>query len=96
MVHPFNLKTNEKGETYEFNRFIDTDGKVINRNYASGASETWYDCSIFNCEDGTKIKVLKVKIFGAILERGKKKLNLKRKLNGKTFARIKNENNIIK
>ncbi|HHF6220094.1 TPA: TonB-dependent hemoglobin/transferrin/lactoferrin family receptor, partial [Haemophilus influenzae] len=87
-------KTNEKGETYEFNKFIDTDGKVIDTGITLGrTSETWYDCSIFNCEDGTKIKVFEGKHIWGHTGTWKEVELKKEKLNGKTFARIKNENN---
>ncbi|HHE9140564.1 TPA: TonB-dependent hemoglobin/transferrin/lactoferrin family receptor, partial [Haemophilus influenzae] len=80
------------GKTYDFDTFIDTDEKEIKGKLTQGrTSETWYDCSIFDC-DG-KIKALKSTVnYGksGTLEEFELK---KEDLNGKTFARIKNENN---
>ncbi|HHF6216643.1 TPA: TonB-dependent hemoglobin/transferrin/lactoferrin family receptor, partial [Haemophilus influenzae] len=78
--------------TYNFDTFIDTDNKKIKGKLTQGrTSETWYDCSIFDC-DG-KIKALKSTVnygkSGTLEEFELKKQNL----NGRTFARIKNEKN---
>ncbi|HHF7002563.1 TPA: TonB-dependent hemoglobin/transferrin/lactoferrin family receptor, partial [Haemophilus influenzae] len=88
-------KTNENGKTYEFNKFIDTDGKVIDTGITLGrTNETWYDCSLFDC---TK----KMKVFEGNNRWGYtgtwKEVELKKEeLNGKTFARIKNDTNSSK
>ncbi|WP_146120555.1 TonB-dependent receptor domain-containing protein, partial [Haemophilus influenzae] len=81
-------------DTYDFNTFIDTDKKEIEGKLTLGsASETWYDCSIFNCENNAKIKVFEGnKSYG---HEGKwKEVELETKeLNGKKFARIKDKDN---
>ncbi|HHF2210517.1 TPA: TonB-dependent hemoglobin/transferrin/lactoferrin family receptor, partial [Haemophilus influenzae] len=87
-------KKNGSDDTYDFNKFIDTDNQVIEGKLTLGrSSETWYDCSIFNCENGTKIKVFEGNNYYG--HDGKwKEVELETKeLNGKTFARIKNETN---
>nr|WP_246588188.1 TonB-dependent hemoglobin/transferrin/lactoferrin family receptor [Haemophilus influenzae] len=87
-------KKNGSADTYDFNTFIDTDKKEIEGKLTLGsASETWYDCSIFNCENNAKIKVFEGnKSYG---HEGKwKEVELETKeLNGKKFARIKDNNN---
>ncbi|HHF0500741.1 TPA: TonB-dependent hemoglobin/transferrin/lactoferrin family receptor, partial [Haemophilus influenzae] len=80
---------NSEDKTYDFNRFIDTDNKVIEGKLKLGrTSETWYDCSIFDC---TK----KMKVFEGSYYKGKlKEVDLEiKELNGRKFAKIKNENN---
>ncbi|HHF1014734.1 TPA: TonB-dependent hemoglobin/transferrin/lactoferrin family receptor, partial [Haemophilus influenzae] len=80
------------GKTYDFDTFIDTDGKEKKGKLAlRDSSETWYDCSIFNCED-------KIKAFGNKMRYGYngdwKEFELEKKdLNGKKFARIKDSSN---
>lgn len=63
MVQNFNLKksTSDKKEKYDdFRKLIDTNGQEIGDKLArKRSSETWYDCSIFDCEN--KIKVFKGK-----------------------------------
>ncbi|HHF5831818.1 TPA: TonB-dependent hemoglobin/transferrin/lactoferrin family receptor, partial [Haemophilus influenzae] len=87
---------NGAGKTYHFDKFIDTDNKVIEGKLANRASETWYDCSIFDCEDKTKIKVFETEKPYGYDGKWKKESEFeleKEVLNGKTFARIKNANN---
>ncbi|HHF3618793.1 TPA: TonB-dependent hemoglobin/transferrin/lactoferrin family receptor, partial [Haemophilus influenzae] len=86
-----NNKTNSS--TYNFNKFIDTDGKEIEGKLTLGrASETWYDCLIFNCND-KKIKAWKGnRSYGYDGKLEEFDLEIK-KLNGKEFAKIKNEKN---
>ena len=82
--------------TYNFDTFIDTDNKKIKGKLALGyASETWYDCSIFDC-NYKKIKAFEGKrSYGYSGEL--KEFNLEiQELNGKNFARIQNANNKIK
>ncbi|MEX4014247.1 ligand-gated channel protein, partial [Haemophilus influenzae] len=82
--------TSSKDKTYNFKEFIDTDNQVIEDKLTlKRASETWYDCSIFDCENKTKMKVFEGRYY-----RGKwKEVELETKvLNGRTFARIKNGN----
>ncbi|HHF3541841.1 TPA: ligand-gated channel protein, partial [Haemophilus influenzae] len=76
---------------YEFNKFIDTDEKVIETGIKPERyNEVWYDCSIFNCKDGTKMKVFEADYSFGTTGTWKKDVELETKeLNGKTFARIK-------
>ncbi|HHF2558659.1 TPA: TonB-dependent hemoglobin/transferrin/lactoferrin family receptor, partial [Haemophilus influenzae] len=79
-------------EFYDFKRFIDTDGQVIEDKLTlKNPNDTWYDCSLFDC---TK----KMKVFEGEYSYGYngkwKDVDLEiKKLNGKEFAKIKNENN---
>ncbi|HHV6907295.1 TPA: TonB-dependent hemoglobin/transferrin/lactoferrin family receptor, partial [Haemophilus influenzae] len=81
-------------KTYDFDTFIDTNGQEIKGKLTLGnANDTWYDCSIFNCENGTKIKVFEGnKSYG---HDGKwKEVELETKeLNGRKFAKIKDKDN---
>ena len=81
----------------DFKKFIDTDKNVIEDKLKLGnANDTWYDCSIFNCENGTKIKVFEGKRpYG--YEGNLKEVDLEiTELNGKKFAKIKSNSNKIK
>ncbi|XVJ00872.1 TonB-dependent hemoglobin/transferrin/lactoferrin family receptor [Haemophilus influenzae] len=83
--------TNSSDKTYDSDKFIDTDNQVIEGKLTlKRASETWYNCSIFDC-DG-KINAFKSKVWYD--KHGKwEEFELEKKdLNGKTFARIKNHN----
>ncbi|HHE9517068.1 TPA: TonB-dependent receptor plug domain-containing protein, partial [Haemophilus influenzae 10810] len=79
--------------TYNPKKFIDTNNQVIEDKLTLGrASETWYDCSIFNCKN--KIKAFQgTKVYVT----GKETLtefDLEiETLNGKEFAKIKNKDN---
>ncbi|WP_186007466.1 TonB-dependent receptor plug domain-containing protein, partial [Haemophilus influenzae] len=88
-------KTNNNGDTYDFEKFIDTNKKVIEDKLGlKNSSETWYDCSIFNCK--TKIKAFKGNLhYGHDGKLEEFDLEIKT-LNGKEFAKIKNANNKIK
>ncbi|HHF0158008.1 TPA: TonB-dependent hemoglobin/transferrin/lactoferrin family receptor, partial [Haemophilus influenzae] len=93
------LKFKEKGtkgteKIYEFNKFIDTDEKVIETGIKPERyNEVWYDCSIFNCKDGTKMKVFEADYSFGTTGTWKKDVELETKeLNGRTFARIKKGN----
>ncbi|HHF2427052.1 TPA: TonB-dependent receptor, partial [Haemophilus influenzae] len=80
--------TSSKDKTYNFKEFIDTDNQVIEDKLTlKRASETWYDCSIFDCENKTKMKVFEGRYY-----RGKwKEVELETEvLNGRKFAKIKN------
>nr|WP_239499668.1 TonB-dependent hemoglobin/transferrin/lactoferrin family receptor [Haemophilus influenzae] len=80
--------TNSSDKTYDFKKFIDTDDKVIEDKLTlKRYSETWYDCSIFDCENKTKMKVFEGRYY-----KGKwKEVDLEiKKINGKNFARITN------
>ncbi|HHF4738707.1 TPA: TonB-dependent hemoglobin/transferrin/lactoferrin family receptor, partial [Haemophilus influenzae] len=86
--------TNSKDKTYNFNRFIDTDNNVIEGKLTLGnADETWYDCSIFNCTNGAKMKVFEGKNYYGY-EGNLKEVDLETEvLNGRKFARIKDKDN---
>ncbi|HHE9962839.1 TPA: TonB-dependent hemoglobin/transferrin/lactoferrin family receptor [Haemophilus influenzae 10810] len=94
------LQFKEKGmatkgteKTYEFDKLIDTDRSIKSGITARRANETWYDCSIFNCKDKTKIKVFESQYSWGYNGKWKNDFELETKvLNGKTFARIKNDN----
>nr|WP_239497420.1 TonB-dependent hemoglobin/transferrin/lactoferrin family receptor [Haemophilus influenzae] len=82
-------KSTSNGEYIDFDKFIDTNNKVMEGKLArKRSSETWYDCSIFDCEH--KIKVFKGKNYygndGKLEEVELEKKNI----NGRTFARVKN------
>ncbi|HHF3697445.1 TPA: TonB-dependent receptor, partial [Haemophilus influenzae] len=90
-----NTTANSKDEIYNFKRFIDTDDKVIEGKLdLKNSSDTWYDCSIFNCKD--KIKAFEGERYYGY--DGKwKEFDLEiTKLNGKEFAKIKSTSNKIK
>ncbi|HHF6609202.1 TPA: TonB-dependent hemoglobin/transferrin/lactoferrin family receptor, partial [Haemophilus influenzae] len=82
-------------KTYDFDKFIDTDENVSGSGIvAKRADETWYDCSIFNCNDKTKIKVFEGNKSYGYDGKWKNSFDLEtRVFNGKTFARIKGANN---
>ncbi|HHE9245459.1 TPA: TonB-dependent hemoglobin/transferrin/lactoferrin family receptor, partial [Haemophilus influenzae] len=89
-----NMSTNNKSEkTYDFDKFIDTDGKVIEGKLKLGrTSETWYDCSIFNCKN--KINVFEGNNIYGTKGKWKKEVELEtEELNGKKLAKIKNTTN---
>ncbi|HHE9520515.1 TPA: TonB-dependent hemoglobin/transferrin/lactoferrin family receptor [Haemophilus influenzae 10810] len=86
------FKKKDGSNDYDSDKFIDTDDQVIEGKLAlRRASETWYDCSIFNCKD-KKIKAFENKnSYG--YDGNWKEFELETKtLNGKTFARIKDKN----
>ena len=89
-----NNTANSNDETYNFKRFIDTDNQVIDDKLVlKNPSDTWYDCSIFNCKNGTKIKVFEGNhSYGYDGKWKEFDLEIK-KLNGKDFAQIKHQNN---
>ncbi|HHF4865554.1 TPA: TonB-dependent hemoglobin/transferrin/lactoferrin family receptor, partial [Haemophilus influenzae] len=83
-------------DTYDFDQFIDTDNKVIKGKLTLGRpSETWYDCSIFDCN--SKIKALVSEPYWYSKSGKWKEFELKtEKLNNRTFARIKDTDSKIK
>ncbi|WP_162627381.1 TonB-dependent receptor domain-containing protein, partial [Haemophilus influenzae] len=91
------MATNGAEETYDFKKFIDTDGKVIEDKLALGrASETWYDCSIFDCKnpDPEKLKIFEGNYSFSTTGKWKKDVQLETMvLNGREFARIKDKYN---
>ncbi|WFL74016.1 TonB-dependent hemoglobin/transferrin/lactoferrin family receptor [Haemophilus influenzae] len=91
---------NSKDKTYDFKKFIDTDGKVIDdKLILRRSSETWYDCSLFDCEKNKTIQVFEGNNhYGYIGKWKESELEIEN-LNGKKFARIKKndrDNNKIK
>ncbi|HHX0792164.1 TPA: TonB-dependent hemoglobin/transferrin/lactoferrin family receptor, partial [Haemophilus influenzae] len=89
------MATNGNEEIYDFDKFIDTNNKLIEGKLGlRRSSETWYDCSIFDCTNGTKMKIFESKSpYGGTTGTWKKDVELeKRVLNGKEFAKIKNGN----
>ncbi|HHX8235008.1 TPA: TonB-dependent hemoglobin/transferrin/lactoferrin family receptor, partial [Haemophilus influenzae] len=89
------MATNGAEETYDFKKFIDTDGKVIEDKLALGrASETWYDCSIFDCKNPEKLKIFEGNYSFSTTGKWKKDVQLETMvLNGREFARIKDKYN---
>ncbi len=84
--------SDKKKEHDDFRKLIDTNGEEIGDKLArKRASETWYDCSIFNCEKDTKIQVFQgKKHYG--YDGTLKKVELEKKeINGKIFAKIKEQ-----
>ncbi|HHE9493375.1 TPA: TonB-dependent hemoglobin/transferrin/lactoferrin family receptor, partial [Haemophilus influenzae] len=80
-------------ETYDLNKFIDTDGQKIEDKLAlRRASETWYDCSLYDCEKPVTYWET-TRIWTKTAEKKSLMLNDKFEQNGKTFARIKDANN---
>ncbi|HHF3655918.1 TPA: TonB-dependent hemoglobin/transferrin/lactoferrin family receptor [Haemophilus influenzae] len=89
---PLEFKKIDGTEKYDFKKFIDTNGQVIEDKLGlRRSSETWYDCSIFDCENKTKMKIFEGERSFSTTGTWKKNIELKTtKLNGKTFARITN------
>ncbi|HHV6325707.1 TPA: TonB-dependent receptor domain-containing protein, partial [Haemophilus influenzae] len=87
--------TNGTEEIYDFNKFIDTNKKVIDSGIRPRRiNETWYDCSIFDCKNPEKMKVFEGENSYGTTGTWKKDVELeKRVLNDRNFARIKNKNN---
>ncbi|HHF5963432.1 TPA: TonB-dependent hemoglobin/transferrin/lactoferrin family receptor, partial [Haemophilus influenzae] len=81
---------NSEDKTYDFNRFIDTDNKVIEGKLTLGnADDTWYDCSRFDCEKDKTIQVFEGEYsYGHKGKWKKSELEIEN-LNGKKLARIK-------
>ncbi|HHF3758244.1 TPA: TonB-dependent receptor plug domain-containing protein, partial [Haemophilus influenzae] len=88
--------TTGNGKTYDFDTFIDTDGQEIKGKLdLRRASETWYDCSIFDCND--KIKALKSEPKWYSKSGKWEEFELeKENLNGKKLAKIKDNNDYNK
>ena len=83
---------NSEDKTYNFNKFIDTDKKVIESGIKlERYNEVWYDCSIFDCKNPEKMKVFEANRSFSTTGTWKKNIKLEKKvLNGKEFARIEN------
>ncbi|HHF0149725.1 TPA: TonB-dependent hemoglobin/transferrin/lactoferrin family receptor, partial [Haemophilus influenzae] len=83
------MATNVTEKTYDFKEFIDTDNKVIKDKLTlKNPNDTWYDCSLFDCEN--KIKVFKGKRNYGYDGKWEEVELEKKEINGKNFARIKN------
>ncbi|HHF4971050.1 TPA: TonB-dependent hemoglobin/transferrin/lactoferrin family receptor [Haemophilus influenzae] len=91
----FKKSTSDKKEKYDdFRKLIDTNGEEIGDKLArKRSSETWYDCSIFDCEN--KIKVFKGKAYYGY-DGNLEEVELETEvLNGRKFAKIKNPDSKI-
>ncbi|HHF6867394.1 TPA: TonB-dependent hemoglobin/transferrin/lactoferrin family receptor, partial [Haemophilus influenzae] len=83
--------TNSGDKIYEFDKLIDTNGKVIDTGITRNNDTFWYDCSIFDCKDSTKMKVAEGSSYYGYNGTWKKNVQLEEKeINGRTFAKIKN------
>nr|WP_247646857.1 TonB-dependent hemoglobin/transferrin/lactoferrin family receptor [Haemophilus influenzae] len=85
---------NSSDKTYDFDKFIDTDNKVIEGKLTLGnADDTWYDCSRFDCEKDKTIQVFEGNNnYGHDGKWKKSELEIEN-LNGKKLARIKDRKN---
>ncbi|HHF3350651.1 TPA: TonB-dependent hemoglobin/transferrin/lactoferrin family receptor [Haemophilus influenzae] len=80
---------NEKYD--DFKKFIDINDQVIEDKLTLGnANDTWYDCSIFDCQN--KIKAFKGKTYYGYDGKLEEFELEKKEINGKTFARINHKN----
>ncbi|HHF4355263.1 TPA: TonB-dependent hemoglobin/transferrin/lactoferrin family receptor [Haemophilus influenzae] len=81
----------KKKKTYDFGKLIDTNEKEIESGITRSNDTFWYDCSIFDCKDSTKMKVAEGSRYYGYDGTWKNDVKLeKRVLNGKEFAKIKN------
>ncbi|HHE9100334.1 TPA: TonB-dependent hemoglobin/transferrin/lactoferrin family receptor, partial [Haemophilus influenzae] len=87
-------KKGTSNDTYDFNRFIDTNKKVIESGIKRVRyNEVWYDCLIFDCANPKKMKVVEGNYSYGYDGRWKNDVQLEEKeINGRTFARIKDGN----
>ncbi|MEX4351202.1 TonB-dependent hemoglobin/transferrin/lactoferrin family receptor [Haemophilus influenzae] len=82
-------------KTYDFDTFIDTNDQEIKGKIKLGRTrETWYDCSIFDCKN--KIKVFEGNSSSGYVGKWKESELKIEEINGKKFAKIKNETNSSK
>ncbi|HIE2345220.1 TPA: TonB-dependent receptor domain-containing protein, partial [Haemophilus influenzae] len=87
---PLEFKKTTKNEEYDFDTFIDIDGQEIKGKLNLGyANDTWYDCSLFDCENKTKIKVFEGNHYYGYVGKWKESELEIENLNGRKFARIK-------
>ncbi|HHF3819070.1 TPA: TonB-dependent hemoglobin/transferrin/lactoferrin family receptor, partial [Haemophilus influenzae] len=87
-------KEGTSDNTYNFNKFIDTNNQVIEGKLNLGnANDTWYDCSLFDCENKTKIKVFEGNYSYGYVGKWKESELETEELNGRKFARIKDRKN---
>ncbi|HHF5353971.1 TPA: TonB-dependent hemoglobin/transferrin/lactoferrin family receptor, partial [Haemophilus influenzae] len=88
----FEKKEGTSDGTYDFKKFIDTDNNVIQDKLKLGnANDTWYDCSLFDCT--TKMKVFEGNYRWGYDGKWKDVELETEELNGRKFARIKDEKN---
>ncbi|HIC8529016.1 TPA: TonB-dependent hemoglobin/transferrin/lactoferrin family receptor, partial [Haemophilus influenzae] len=81
----------KKNKIYDFSKLIDTNGEEIESGITRNYDEVWYDCSIFDCKDSTKMKVAEGTSPYGYQGKWKNDVQLEEKnINGRTFARIKN------
>ncbi|HHF1691751.1 TPA: TonB-dependent hemoglobin/transferrin/lactoferrin family receptor, partial [Haemophilus influenzae] len=80
-----------KDKTYDFSKLIDTNGKEIESGITRKRyNEVWYDCSIFDCKNPEKMKVVEGTSPYSYQGKWKNDVELEEKnINGRTFARIK-------
>ncbi|MEX4029187.1 TonB-dependent hemoglobin/transferrin/lactoferrin family receptor, partial [Haemophilus influenzae] len=80
-----------KDKTYDFSKLIDTNGKEIGSGITRKRyNEVWYDCSIFDCKNPEKMKVVEGTSPYGYQGKWKNGVKLEEKnINGRTFARIK-------
>ncbi|HHV6454319.1 TPA: TonB-dependent hemoglobin/transferrin/lactoferrin family receptor, partial [Haemophilus influenzae] len=82
-------ETNTLGE-YDFDTFIDTNDQEIKGKIKLGnPNDTWYDCSLFDCEKDKKIQVFEGENSSGYVGKWKESELKIEELNGKKFARIK-------
>ncbi|HHE9379684.1 TPA: TonB-dependent hemoglobin/transferrin/lactoferrin family receptor, partial [Haemophilus influenzae] len=85
--------TNGTEKIYEFDKLIDTNGKVIDTGITRNYNEVWYDCLIFDCKNPSKMRVAEGTSRYGYDGKWKNDVQLEEKeINGRTFARIKNRN----
>nr|WP_247645568.1 TonB-dependent hemoglobin/transferrin/lactoferrin family receptor [Haemophilus influenzae] len=86
-----NTATNGTEKVYDFSKLIDTNEKEIESGITRSNDTFWYDCSIFDCKDSTKMKVAEGTNRYGYDGTWKKNVQLEEKeINGRTFAKIKN------
>ncbi|HHF0466013.1 TPA: TonB-dependent hemoglobin/transferrin/lactoferrin family receptor, partial [Haemophilus influenzae] len=90
------LQFKEKGtaadgtKTYDFDTFIDTNNQeIVGKLNLGYANDTWYDCSLFDCKDGTKMKVFEGNATYGYIGKWRESELETEVLNGRKFARIK-------
>ncbi|HIE2339475.1 TPA: TonB-dependent hemoglobin/transferrin/lactoferrin family receptor, partial [Haemophilus influenzae] len=87
---PLEFKKIDGTGKYDFDTFIDTDGQEIKGKLNLGyANDTWYDCSLFDCEKDKKIQVFEGDYSYGHTGKWKQSELETEVLNGRKFARIK-------
>nr|WP_239995140.1 TonB-dependent hemoglobin/transferrin/lactoferrin family receptor [Haemophilus influenzae] len=91
---PLEFKKIDGAEKYDFNTFIDTNRQEIEGKLTLGnANDTWYDCSLFDCEKDKKIQVFEGDYPYGYKGKWKQSELETEELNGRKFARIKDRKN---